>query len=506
MPYSIGLQAATLAFLHAGFPTQFTIAIIAFLLIVYTISFFKDEEPDAPAKLPGSSLAAIHPFFRRRFDFLNWGFHATGTNMFQFQLLRNQVIVTSGEKAREAFFSARGLDLTEGFKILSGALPMLKGVTSDLQSRTRGSIYKRLAAVQRNGSLSDLIPAILEDSRRIMEGWGSFGSFDPFDRVYEVVFQTTVRSLTCSEIADDPVIVARLKVLYDRLDHGTTPATVLLPWFPSPALLKKLWATKEIYEIVTRAIDARERSGVWQNDTLQMLLDAKEERLVIVGFIMGLLIAGARATGTTASWLIMYLGIHQDWRAKAATEVDALLAAYPPPSATEPTPVQAQSLSSQLSHIPLEAWESSLPTLDAMIRETLRVAQPHAAMRRNLGPDMHMDGKRIPTGAYVVYPFADVHLDPEIYADPSKFDPTRPEETKVPFGYVGWGGGKTVCLGTRLAKLELKMVAALFLLGFKHSVQSESGAPPEPNWNDLHMARPPKGSFCVQYERTGVPL
>lgn len=89
--------------------------------------------------------------------------------------------------------------------------------------------------------------------------------------------------MTCKEIADDPVLVARLKVLYDRLDTGTTPATVLLPWLPTPAMIKKLWATKEIYDIVVRAIDARQRSGIYQYDTLQMLLDSGDEKLVVVG-------------------------------------------------------------------------------------------------------------------------------------------------------------------------------------------------------------------------------
>lgn len=168
-----------------------------------------------------------------------------------------------------------------------------------------------------------------------METWGSSGSFDPFNKVYEVsnvashpshtgtqghgscvsmwtvtvpgrppnfpkdrgffsdfdsfyffiqlLFQLTIRSLSCTEIADDPVLVSRLKDLYDTLDVGTTPATVLVPWLPTPAMIKKLWATKEIYNIVNTAIRARETSGVSRDDTLQMLLDAGDEKLVVVG-------------------------------------------------------------------------------------------------------------------------------------------------------------------------------------------------------------------------------
>ncbi|KAJ7598870.1 cytochrome P450 [Mycena floridula] len=505
MPYSVGLQTASTAILSASFSTQFTTAVVIFLLIVLITSSFQKHRDDAAVSLPGCSLFHIIPFFRRRFDFLLWGFKATGQSVYQFKLLRNTVIVVSGESARKTFFSAKGLDLTEGFKILSGAIPMVPGVTSDLQTKRIALIHKRLAGVQRNESLSELIPVILEDSRRVMEQWGNSGTFDPFNAVYELVFQLTVRTLTCSEISDDAALVARLKRLYDKLDSGTTPATVLVPWLPTWAMIEKLWATKDIYDIVVRAIEARERSGVSRKDTLQMLLDQGDERLVIVGFIMGLLIAGGRATGTTASWLFIFLGGHPEWRDKAKMEVEALLAANPMPSSQE------VSLSSHLASIPLELWESETPVLDSIIKETLRVAQPHTAMRRNLGPEMYIENKVIPTGAYVVYPFSDVHLNPGLYPDPWKFDPTRLDQSgKSPFGYVGWGGGKTTCLGTRLAKLELKLIAAMFLLGFHHTVVDASEqrltSLPKPNWNDILLCRPPRGTCNVRFTRTTVPL
>ena len=144
-----------------------------------------------------------------------------------------------------------------------------------------------------------------------------------------------------------------------------------------------------------------------------------------------------------------FLGGHPEWRSKAALEVESLLASYPPPSTDEMDTKEfrgsASSLASRLGSIPLEAWEAETPVLDSIIRETTRVAQPHTAMRRNLGPELYINNRIIPTGAYVIYPFSDVHLDPEVYPDPWKFDPGRKEVTHVPFGYVGWGGG-TLCV------------------------------------------------------------
>jgi sterol 14-demethylase len=89
--------------------------------------------------------------------------------------------------------------------------------------------------------------------------------------------------LSCHELADDSQRVAQLKDLYDKLDIGTTPSTVLLPWLPTPAMLKKMWSTKKIYDIVVEAIRWRQASGITSDDTLQFLLDGGDDKLVVIG-------------------------------------------------------------------------------------------------------------------------------------------------------------------------------------------------------------------------------
>lgn len=134
-----------------------------------------------------------------------------------------------------------------------------------------------------------------------------------------------------------------------------------------------------------------------------------------------------------ASWLLAYLESHPEWKHKAIAEVEQLLSNH------SSVPMSS-SHETRLSAVPIEAWETDMPVFDAMIRETLRVAQPHTAMRRNIGPETYINGARIPSGAYVVYPFSDVHLNATLYPDPWRWDPAR-SESKAPFSYVGWGGG-----------------------------------------------------------------
>jgi hypothetical protein len=131
---------------------------------------------------------------------------------------------------------------------------------------------------------------------------------NPIRLIYEIgsktsklVFQLTVRSLTSSDIADDTGKVRRLKRLYDMVDDGNTATSILFPWLPSWGMLKKLFATWRIYHTIHTAMDSRVKSGKYRDDTMQMLLDSGDSDTVVAGFTMGLLIAGARSTGTSGT-------------------------------------------------------------------------------------------------------------------------------------------------------------------------------------------------------------
>ncbi|KAH9029066.1 cytochrome P450 [Lactarius pseudohatsudake] len=453
-----------------------------------------------PALLPRFFLFNTFTFFRRRYDFFVWGFQVTGQRLFQFRLLRNNVVVVSGEQGRKDFFNAKGLDLHEGFVVFSGAVPIIHGVTTGLRQNRVAKIYRRLANAQRTARLTELIPEVLHDGRRLLQPWEKAGTLDPFDRIHELIFQTIIRCLTCTEIADDPEIMARLGQLFDKVDRGTTPATVLFPWFPSPAMVSKARATKQIYDIIVNAIKVRKQSGVSHNDNLQLFLDSGDDVSTIVGFMIAVM-AGARAAGGPASWLITYLGCHPRWRDEARAEVESLISSHALETISAcDSPLPSSTV---LSSIPLTAWENETPVMDMLIRETIRIAQPHTAARRNVGPEMYIDGKVIPTGTLVVYPFSDVHLNPALYPDPWRFDPTRPQLQAE--SYVGWGGGRMTCPGLRTAKLTMKLVTALLLLDFDFDTVDESGRiadpHPIPNWNDELAVR---GQFFLKCKRMSL--
>ena len=181
-------------------------------------------------------------------------------------------------------------------------------------------------------------------------------------------------------------------------------------------------------------------------------------------------------------------------------------------------------MSTALSSIPLSAWENEAPILDALIREAVRLYQAYVAFHLNVGPKMYIDGKVIPRGTLVAYPTADVHLDPDLYPDPWKFDHARPQP-KGKLTYLGFGEvrvlglyptipnrifatdvdetsifiyfclgfcvvlGRTTCLGSRFALLNIKLVTRLLLMDFEFDTVDaddrivDSHSAPKPDWN-----------------------
>ena len=105
-----------------------------------------------------------------------------------------------------------------------------------------------------------------------------------------------------------------------------------------------------------------------------------------------------------------------------------------------------EPLHQRLASIHVSAWEEEMPVIELIIRETLRMSVNGLTLRRNLVEDLTFSGGLVKPGDFLAYSLADVHLDPEIYSSPNKFDPTRftpgrEEDKKGTFSYLGWGAG-----------------------------------------------------------------
>lgn len=139
--HPLGLLSLVQAWAPEHAVVKLAIALPGIALLILLYSCVKpDEEDQVAPSLPLSGISTIWPFFQARFDFLTRGFRLTGP-IYQFSLLQvrprhsfpviifglysllqNTVIAVSGEPGRKDFFSCKGLDINEGFKVLSGAV------------------------------------------------------------------------------------------------------------------------------------------------------------------------------------------------------------------------------------------------------------------------------------------------------------------------------------------------------------------------------------------------
>ncbi|KAK1977527.1 cytochrome P450 [Colletotrichum cereale] len=145
---------------------------------------------------------------------------------------------------------------------------------------------------------------------------------------------------------------------------------------------------------------------------------------------------------------------------------------------------QERLLQELVDHGPAEATEgtatwdydviTSMPFLDAFVKETHRMHNPSFQTARNTRTDVVVPGGwRLPAGAVVIPPFPSLHKNPAYWENPARFDPDR----WLAGGSGDWGGKKSDprghrmaftpfaagprgCIGYNLATLEAKLAIA----------------------------------------------
>ncbi|WP_113702489.1 cytochrome P450 [Nonomuraea lactucae] len=88
------------------------------------------------------------------------------------------------------------------------------------------------------------------------------------------------------------------------------------------------------------------------------------------------------------------------------------------------------------------------------VEEIVRLASPVNFMRRKVTRDFEMNGHLYPKGRKVVLFYWAANRDPEVFADPYRFDITRDPNPHVGFG----GPGPHFCLGAHLARREITLM------------------------------------------------
>ncbi|GAB2983434.1 cytochrome P450 [Streptomyces pseudoechinosporeus] len=214
---------------------------------------------------------------------------------------------------------------------------------------------------------------------------------------------------------------------------------------------------------ITATIYARRATGQTTTpDVLSHLLDARysdsDEALddsQIVAELVFYLFAAVHSVGEALPYAFYELARHPDVERRMHDELDTVLAGGP---------VRAQDL----------------PRLDytrRVLQEVLRLHPPVWLVARRALIPVQLGDAHLPAGAEISFcPYA-LHRDPQVYAEPLRFDPDRwlPERAKnLPAAsYLALGAGPRKCIGDNLAMMH--MLTALATIGARWCLRPVPG-------------------------------
>lgn len=119
----------------------------------------------------------------------------------------------------------------------------------------------------------------------------------------------------------------------------------------------------------------------------------------------------------------------------------------------------------------LERLRGAPELVDSFVEETIRFVSPVIHFCRTPAEDVELGGKKIKAGEPLVLFFPSANRDEKVFNEPNRFDIGR-----NPNPHVGFGIGEHFCLGSHVARLELRTVFRHLIRRLKHV---ELVAPPE---------------------------
>ncbi len=215
---------------------------------------------------------------------------------------------------------------------------------------------------------------------------------------------------------------------------------------------------RQALALLERLIEQRSvASG--QYSVAGMLAETGMDRTALRDELMTFLIAGHETSASGLTWLFYSLSQAEAVRERLESEVDGLNGRFP-----------------TLTDLP------QLPYLTQVMQESLRHFPPSWLIsRRALADDLLRD-TAVPRRSYIIISPYTIHHHPDYWPHPDRFDPDRfapgQAEQRPRFAYIPFGGGPRLCIGDRLAQLEMQLITAMVTQRFR--LRLVEGHPVEP--------------------------
>lgn len=307
----------------AAMPQGYAAVVLSIIVVSVTVYIKLFSRPPLHPKAP-PLCNDVYPiigamgFFTRRWDFFRENALASPTGNFSFFVGRKTVVSLTTESSRQIFFDNRHFGfaegyggLAEGFSVLFGPSASASKAAKELQKQMAEVaddkekkqaleekmnfskfFNSRMVRVLRTDAMQRNLPKLIGDVRGRFrnlaanipnKGFQNEAVIDPFQDIFVIAFQLTIRSVGCGDIAEDPALMDKMMAWYHLVDTLTSPTAVMYPWIPTWSMMKRTIAGMRLFEIVKKVGDERLRTGKRGEDAMQIMIDQGDDMGHIVG-------------------------------------------------------------------------------------------------------------------------------------------------------------------------------------------------------------------------------
>lgn len=280
-----------------------------------------------------------------------------------------------------------------------------------------------------------------------------------------------------SRVTFDIILSAVLGAGAQRLDTGKflaaiNPSLSTIAWrflyarigapafLPFPGAQHTARSVRWLYRAVSTLVAQRRATPGGSDDILSLLLSARDPETgrvmsdeELVSNLYTFMIAGHETSATALAWTLWLLAHDQTSQQRVRAEVESIFGE---------------------DDITLDGLEGLTFTRQTL-QESMRLFPPAIGVGRAPIEDIDIGPHHLRAGELVIIASWCVHRHEKLWDEPHGFDPGRfsadRAKSRPRCAFLPFGAGPRICIGMNFAMLEMTVILAMLVRGFRFSIQ-----------------------------------
>lgn len=316
-------------------------------------------------------------------------------------------------------------------------------------------------------SIDDYVGAMRRYSSDMVDSWPSDGVVELYPEFFGLATRVVIDALFSLRMTDSDValVAEKMPIVIAGIEKRGALPPKLFDAIPTPENRAFYSSIAALRSLGDRLVAQRLRAGTGERADLMDVLTGTEDEVArrdndhaqILNEFLTFLTAGSETTPSAIAWACYLLARHPEIQEEVRAEVRE----YDPMEATV-------------------AGIQQLSTLQAVIKEALRLYPPVWALGRRTLTTATLGGYELPPGTQVFYSVYSVQRDPAIYDDPDDFRPDRwldPGRKYPRTAFLPFGAGVRNCIGEHFAWIEISLALITVLRRFALALQPGQEVP-----------------------------